>query len=97
MVRTKLASPGLPTPLPSEESVRGSDRPAFINCSKSGLDQPRYGEKVSYYPAVCLETGEVEWMELEGNSNSETSAAFLDRLRKKHSGPLARIHRNEGV
>ena len=63
----------------------------------SGLDQPRYGEKVSYYPAVCLETGEVEWMELEGNSNSETSAAFLDRLRKKHSGPLARIHRNEGV
>ena len=38
---------------------------------------PRYGEKASYYSAVCLETGEVEWMELEGNSNSETSAAFL--------------------
>ena len=35
---------------------------------------PRYGEKASYYSAVCLETGEVEWMELEGNSNSETSA-----------------------
>ena len=31
---------------------------------------PRYGEKASYYSAVCLETGEVEWMELEGNSNS---------------------------
>ena len=28
------------------------------------------GEKASYYSAVCLETGEVEWMELEGNSNS---------------------------
>ena len=38
---------------------------------------PRYGEKASYYSAVCLETGEVEWMELEENSNSATSAAFL--------------------
>ena len=38
---------------------------------------PRYGEKASYYSAVCLETGEVEWMELEGNSNAGTSAAFL--------------------
>ena len=25
---------------------------------------PRYGEKASYYSAMCLETGEVEWMEL---------------------------------
>ena len=49
---------------------------------------PRYGEKASYYSAVCLETGEVEWMELEDNSNSGTSAAFLDGLRQKHSGPL---------
>ena len=64
---------------------------------------PRYGEKASYYSAVCLETGEVEWMELEGNSNSGTSAAFLDRLRQKHSGPLdviwdnAPAHRGEAV
>ena len=29
---------------------------------------PKYGEKASYYPAVCLETGEAEWMEVEGNS-----------------------------
>ena len=50
---------------------------------------PRYGEKASYYSAVCLETGEVEWMELEGNSNSGTSAAFLDRLRQWHSGRSA--------
>ena len=49
---------------------------------------PRYGEKASYYSAVCLETGEVEWMELEGNSNSRTSAAFLSELREKYSGPL---------
>ena len=64
---------------------------------------PRYGEKASYYSAVCLETGEVEWMELEGNSNSGTSAAFLDRLRQRHSGPLGVIwdnapaHRGEAV
>ncbi len=55
---------------------------------------PRYGEKASYYSAVCLETGEVEWMELEGNSNSGTSAAFLERLRQRHSGPLGVIWDN---
>jgi transposase len=49
---------------------------------------PRWGEKASYYSAVCLETGEVEVMELEGNSNAETSAAFLRQLREKHTGPL---------
>ena len=49
---------------------------------------PRYGEKASYYSAVCLESGEVEWMELEGNSNSGTSAAFLRQLRERHSGRL---------
>ncbi len=48
----------------------------------------RYGEKASYYSAVCLESGEVEWMELEGNSNSRTSAAFLGQLRERHPGPL---------
>ena len=64
---------------------------------------PRYGEKASYYSAVCLETGEVEWMELEGNSNSETSAAFLRQLRGRQSGPLnviwdnAPAHRGEAV
>ena len=46
---------------------------------------PRYGEKASYCSAVCLETGEVEWMDLEGNSNAGNSAAFLDRLRQGHS------------
>ncbi len=64
---------------------------------------PRYGEKASYYSAVCLETGEVEWMELEGNSNSGTSAVFLAQLRERHSGPLnviwdnAPAHRGEAV
>ena len=64
---------------------------------------PRYGEKAGYYSAVCLETGEVEWMELEGNSNSETSAVFLRQLRERRLGPLnviwdnAPAHRGEPV
>ena len=30
---------------------------------------PRRGEKASYYSAVCLETGDVAVMEMEGYSN----------------------------
>ena len=73
-------------------------KPALVDSTS-----PRYGEKASYYSAVCLETGEVEWMELEGNSNSGTSVAFLEQLRGKHSGPLqviwdnAPAHRGEAV
>ena len=55
---------------------------------------PRWGEKASYYSAVCLETGEVAWMELEGNSNSATSATFLWQLREQHAGPLTVIWDN---
>jgi transposase len=49
---------------------------------------PRYGEKASYYSAVCLETGEVEAMPLSGNSSAETSASFLQQLRAHHPTPL---------
>jgi len=49
---------------------------------------PRWGEKASYYSAVCLETGEVEVMELEGNSSAATSVAFLQQLRAHHPEPL---------
>ena len=64
---------------------------------------PKYGEKASYYSAVCLETGEVEWMGLEGNSNSGTSVAFLEQLRGRHRGRLnviwdnAPAHRGEAL
>ena len=51
---------------------------------------PRRGEKASYYSAVCLGTGEVEWMELEGNSNSGTSAAFLMQLPDATEGKILR-------
>ena len=54
-------------------------KPALVDSTS-----PRYGERASYYSAVCLESGEVEWMELEGNSNSGTSAAFLEQLRGRH-------------
>ena len=42
-------------------------------------------------------------MELEGYSNAGTSAAFLDQLRRRHSGPLnviwdnAPAHRGEAM
>jgi transposase len=55
---------------------------------------PRWGEKASYYSAVCLETGEVEVMELDGNSNAATSAAFLRQLRANPPGPLVVIWDN---
>ena len=72
--------------------------PALVDSSS-----PQYGEKASYYSAVCLETGEVEWMELEGNSNSRTSVAFLMQLRERYSGLLKGIwdnapaHRGEAL
>ena len=72
--------------------------PALVDSSS-----PRYGEKASYYSAVCLETGAVEWMELEGNSNAGTSETFLRQLRERRLGPLnviwdnAPAHRGEAV
>ncbi len=55
---------------------------------------PRWGEKASYYSAVCLETGEVEVMELEGNSSAATSVTFLQQLRAHHPEPLIVIWDN---
>jgi transposase len=55
---------------------------------------PRYGEKASYYSAVCLETGEVVYLALEGNSTAETSVAFLKHLRAHHPEPLIVIWDN---
>ncbi len=73
-------------------------QPALVDSTS-----PQHGEKASYYSAVCLETEEVEWMELESKSNAGTSAAFLGHLRKRHLGPLTVIldnapaHRGEPV
>ena len=47
---------------------------------------PRWGEKASYYSAVCLETGEVEWIELEGNSNAGTRLPSWNSCRRGTAG-----------
>jgi len=64
-------------------------RPALVDSTC-----PRWGEKASYYSAVCLETGETEHMELSGTSSSATSAAFLKQLRANHPGSLVVIWDN---
>ncbi len=64
-------------------------RPALVDSTC-----PRWGEKASYYSAICLETGAVEHMELTGTSSSATSAAFLRQLRADHPGPLVVIWDN---
>jgi len=64
-------------------------QPALVDSSS-----PRWGEKVSYYSAVCLETGEVNALELEGTSTAETSVAFLQQLRAHHTEPLIVIWDN---
>ena len=55
---------------------------------------PRLGEKVTYYSAVCLETGEVEQMEVTGTCTAETSVAFLRQLRANHPEALIVIWDN---
>jgi transposase len=64
-------------------------QPALVDTSS-----PKFGEKASYYSAVCLETGEVEVMPLEGNTNANTSVAFLKQLRAHHAGLLIVIWDN---
>ena len=87
---------------PADAELRGKwtlkGEPALVESTS-----PKYGEKASYYSAVCLETGEVVWLELEGNSNAATSVAFLKQLKEKHPGPLkviwdnAPAHRGEAL
>jgi transposase len=64
-------------------------QPALVDSTS-----PRWGEKASYYSAICLETGRVEAMALDGNSCAATSVAFLTQLRARHAGPLIVIWDN---
>jgi transposase len=52
---------------------------------------PRWGEQARDSSAVCVETGEVEHLELTGTSSSATSAACLRQVRATHPGPLVVI------
>jgi transposase len=63
--------------------------PALVDSSS-----PRLGEKATYYSAVCLETGEVEAMAVQGNTTAATSVTFLQQLRKRHAEPLIVIWDN---
>lgn len=82
--------------LRSQWVLRGE--PALVDSTS-----PRFGEKATYYSAVCLETGDVLAMPVEGNTNAETSVAFLKLLREKYSGLLIVIwdngpaHRGEAM
>jgi hypothetical protein len=67
--------------------LRGA--PALVDTTS-----PRLGEKATYYSAVCLETGEVEAMAVMGNSNAQTSVAFLKQLRERYPEPLIVIWDN---
>lgn len=64
-------------------------QPALVDTSS-----PRFGEKATYYSAVCIETGEVEAMPVVGNTNAATSVAFLQQLRARHTEPLIVIWDN---
>ncbi len=55
---------------------------------------PRLDEKVTYYSAACLESGDVEKMEVAENCTAETSAAFPQQLRANHPGLLIVIWDN---
>jgi len=63
--------------------------PALVDTSS-----PKYGEKATYYSAVCLETGEVQAMPVTGNTNAATTVAFLQQLRGQHTEPLIVIWDN---
>jgi transposase len=58
-------------------------KPALVDSNS-----PKHSEKACYYSGVCLETGEVETMEVEDTCTAETSTAFLKQLREHHSEPL---------
>jgi transposase len=57
-------------------------QPALVDSTSPGLP-----EKLSYYSAVCVETGEVEAMPVEDTCTAETSVAFLRHLRTRHREP----------
>jgi transposase len=58
---------------------------------------PGIGEKANYYAAVCLETGDICAVQVEGSSTAETSVAFLKALREDYAGELIVIWDNASV
>ena len=67
--------------------LRGA--PALVDSTS-----PKLGEKATYYSAICLETGEVEAMNVTGNTTAATSVVFMKQLREHHKEPLIVIWDN---
>lgn len=65
------------------------DAPALVDSSS-----PRFGEKATYYSAVCLETGEIEAMAVDETTTAKSSVDFLTQLRAQHREPLIVIWDN---
>jgi transposase len=68
-------------------TLRGE--PALVDSTS-----PRYGEKASYYSAVCLESGQVLGCRVEGTTTAASTVCFLRRLRAHVAGPLIVIWDN---
>ena len=71
--------------------------------SAGGLHQSTVGREGLLLLGSLSGEWEVEAMEIAGNSNAETSTAFLQQLRENHPGPLVVIwdngpaHRGEAI
>jgi len=86
----------------AEADLRGKwvlkGEPALVDSTS-----PRRADKACYYSAVCLETGEVETMDVEDTCTAVTSAAFLKQLRESYPEPLiviwdnAPAHRGDAI
>ena len=78
----------------------GESRPWWTPAARAMARRPATTRRCAWRPARW---NGWSWMELEGNSNSGTSAAFLGQLRERHSGRLnviwdnAPAHRGEAV
>ena len=58
-------------------------QPALIDATSA-----KRSEKATYYSGVCLETGEVEKMEVPEHCTAETLAAFLRQLLARFVEPM---------
>ena len=79
--------------LKGEPALVDSTSPPCLRRSAAGR---RLGEKATYYSGVCLETGEVESMEVSGSCTAETSACLCVNARRQAVDPRVTKHKNPG-
>ena len=77
----------------------GPTRPAALADTTS----PKWGEKATYYSAVCLETGQTERLNVTETLTAETTVTFLKPVRDPPPQPLivnwdnGPMHRGEAL